>query len=179
MLPILQRRFRALENSNAAMLQQLESIPADKRGERPSPGTWSAAELVSHIAKVESEIYRMVHQKMSEPEPVTFGDRFGSMIVRNVMRSPLRIKVPDGATMTLPDETATADKAVAAWDKARGRWAKLLEDVRAPQLKGGVFSHPRGGWFTVPQTVLFLRLHHDHHKAQFTRIAKALAAVKA
>jgi|SRR5581483_3048930 len=33
-----------------------ESIPAEKRGERPAPGRWSAAEVVHHVAIVEARL---------------------------------------------------------------------------------------------------------------------------
>ncbi len=178
MLPILQRRFRALENSKSAMLEQLGAIPAARLSEHPSPGQWSAAELVSHIAKVERGILAAVQQKMAEETgaSVKLRDRVGSLIVRNVMRSPLRIKVPAQAEVTLPDREADAAAALADWQRVREEWQSFLEHARGPQLRTAVFSHPRGGWFNLPETVLFLRLHHDHHRAQIARIAKALAA---
>ena len=178
MLPILQRRFRALENSKSAMLEQLRALPADRLSEHPIPGKWSAAELIDHIARVEGGILGVVKQKVGETqrEPVKVGDRVGSLIVRNVMRSPLRVKVPEQASVVMPSSTVSAAEAVAEWDRVREQWHDFLTHVRGPDLKGGVFSHPRGGLFTLPETVLFVRLHHDHHRAQLARIAKALAA---
>ena len=178
MLPILQRRFRALENSKAAMLEQLRAIPAERLSEHPISGKWSAAQLLDHIARVEGGVLQVVKQKLEEDqrEPVKIGDRVGSLIVRNVMRSPLRVKVPTEVAVVHPSENANAVEALAEWDRVRSDWQHFLERVRGPELKGGVFSHPKSGWFTLPETVLFLRLHHDHHRAQVARLAKALAA---
>ena len=178
MLPILQRRFYALENSKGALVAQLVAIPEERRNERPGEGQWSAAELLSHIGKVEREILAVVQQnrRTADAAAVKLGDRFGSMIVRNVMRSPLRIKVPDGAQQTLPEDGTDAGRALADWDRVRAQWRNMLAHVRPAELKSGVFSHPKGGWFTLPETVLFLRLHHAHHRAQFARIARAIAA---
>ena len=178
MLPILQRRFRALENSKSAMLDQLRALPIERLSEHPIPGKWSAAQLLEHIVRVEDGILQAVQQKLAETERerVGMGDRVGSLIVRNVMRSPLRVKVPAEVAEVLPDENANATDALAEWDRVRRDWQHLLERVRAPELKSGVFAHPKSGWFTLPETVLFLRLHHDHHRAQIARIAKALAA---
>ena len=177
MLPILQRRFRALENSKAAMLEQLRAIPADQMSRRPAPDRWSAAELISHVAKVESGILHAVKQKMAEQDEasVKLRDRVGSLIVRNVMRSPLRVKIPAEPVTSLPDSDVDAQQAIAEWQRIRDEWHTFLDHTRGPQLKTAVFSHPKGGWFTLPETVLFLRLHHEHHRAQVTRIAKALA----
>lgn len=181
MLPILQRRFRALENSKSAMIEQLRALPADRLSEHPIPGKWSAAELIDHIARVEGGILSVVKQKLAETkrDPVKVGDRVGSLIVRNIMRSPLRVKVPAEVPVVLPNSSTTAAEAVAEWDRVRGQWQDFLNHVRGPELKGGVFSHPRGGLFTLPETVLFVRLHHDHHRAQLTRLAKAFAAAPA
>lgn len=177
MLPILQRRFRALENSKSSMLEQLRSIAPEKLEQQPAPGKWSAAELIDHIARVEGGILRQVKSKLAENEreSVRMHDRVGSLIIRNVMRSPLRVMVPaEVSSVVTPAEHVQASEALAEWDRTREEWRDFLDHVRGPELKGGVFSHPRGGWFTLPETVLFLRLHHDHHRAQVSRIAKAL-----
>ena len=176
MLPILQRRFRALENSKAAMLDQLRAVPAARLSEHPIPGKWSAAQLLDHIARVEGGILQVVKQKVAEAhrEQVKMHDRVGSLIVRNVMRSPLRFRVPTEVAVVNPAENANATEALAEWERIRTDWQHFLEHVRASELKGGVFAHPKGGWFTLPETVLFLRLHHDHHRAQLSRLAKSL-----
>ncbi|WP_263413395.1 DinB family protein [Terriglobus aquaticus] len=178
MLPILQRRFRALENSKSAMLDQLSGIPAARLNERPSANSWSAAELISHVANVEREVLEAVKHKMAETDEasIKLRDRVGSLIVRNVMRAPLRVKVPAEVPGVLPDENANADQAMAEWQSIREQWRSFLEHARGPQLKSPVFAHPKGAWFTLPETVLFLRLHHDHHRAQIGRIARALSA---
>ena len=178
MLPILQRRLRALENSKESMLDHLRAIPADRQNERPSPGRWSAAELIRHVASFERGILETVTQKMADADEssVKLRDRVGSLIVRNVMRSPLRVKLPSEHVPTTPDSLADAASAIAEWQAVRDEWHTFLSHVRGPQLKTAVFSHPRGGWFTLPETVLFLRLHHEQHRAQMGKIVKALAS---
>lgn len=178
MLPILQRRFRALENSKTAILDQLRTVPQDRLDERPSTDRWSAAELISHLARVEAGMLQSVKQKLAEEDEarIKLRDRVGSLIVRNVMRSPLRVKVPAEPVTTQPEQHARAEDALAEWERTRQDWQEFLTHIRGPQLKSAVFSHPKGGWFTLPETVLFLRLHHDHHRAQFARLAKTLTS---
>ncbi len=160
------------------LLEQLRAIPPERLAERPAHEQWSAAELLNHIVKVESGILETVRQKLSlqDRDPVKLGDRFGSLVVRNVMRSSLRIKVPPEVSSVLPDKDATVEAAAAGWERVRQQWRELLDRARGEDLKGGVFSHPKGGWFTLPETVLFVRLHHDHHLAQIRRLQKAFAA---
>ena len=169
MLPELTRALHRLERRKAAMLQMLQDWPAGNLNLRPAPGSWSAAQVIDHIARVEDGILQTVKANLEQPHPLTRDDRVGSLIVRCVMRSPLKVKVPASAPAMIPGESASMADATARWAEARERWRTLLGDVAAvPQ--GGVFSHPRGGWFTLPQTVLFLRLHHEHHRPQLRRI---------
>ncbi len=176
MTPKLQRRFDSLERSKAAMLDSLHGWTPEQLAFRPAPGAWSAAEILDHIARTEQGILMVVRGNLEAPKPLGKKDRLSSFVVRCIMRSPLKVKVPAEATAIVPSETADPDEAIAAWEKVRTRWCKLVMAATPSQIEGGVFSHPRGGWMSLADTLLFLRLHHEHHLSQLARLQKALPA---
>ncbi len=176
MTPKLQRRFDTLERSKTEMLQTLASWTPEQLAFRPAPDAWSATEIVDHIARTESGIYQAVSGNMASPQPLGKKDRLTSFVVRCIMRSPLKAKIPSEMTTILPNAAITPDQAILAWDKARTLWCKLVSTATPRQIEGGVFSPPRGGWMSLEDTLLFLRLHHEHHLAQLGRLQKALPA---
>lgn len=176
MTPKLQRRFDSLERSKAAMLEDLSTWTPSQLTFRPASGAWSAAEILDHIARTEGGILQAVRSNLATPMPLGKKDRLTSFVVRCIMRSPLKVKVSTEVKAILPSETATPDQAIAAWDKARARWCQLVTAATPTQIDGGVFTHPRGGWMSLADTLLFLRLHHEHHLGQIARLKKALPA---
>lgn len=170
----LQVQFDKLEASKRRMLQQIAAWPAEQRMRKPSAEMWSATQVIDHIAKVEGGILQAVRGNMRAPHAIGREDRIGNFIVRCVLRSPMRVKMPQEATGIVPADNIGTDAALAAWDAARAGWLKMLERAPAAVIHQGVFAHPRGGWMSLPDTVSFLRLHHDHHRAQLQRIKKAL-----
>ncbi len=174
MTPKLQRRFDSLERSKSSMLTTLSTWTPEQLAFRAEPGTWSAAEILDHIARTEGGILQAVRVNLASPRPLVKKDRLSSFVVRCIMRSPLKAKVPEEAAAILPSEAVTAPQAIAAWEKARTRWCHLVTSATHGQIEGGVFSHPRGGWMSLPDTLLFLRLHHEHHVHQISRLQKTL-----
>ncbi len=158
------------------MLASLSTWTPEQLAFRSEPDTWSAAEILDHIARTEGGILQAVRVNLASPRPLAKKDRLTSFVVRCIMRSPLKVKVPAAATAILPHQAVTAPEAIAAWEKARDRWCKLVTSATHSQIEGGVFSHPRGGWMSLADTLLFLRLHHDHHLNQIARLQKALRA---
>lgn len=172
----LQRRFDSLERSKAGMLATLSTWTPEQMSFRPAPDAWSATEILDHIARTEGGILQAVRDNLNTPKPLGKKDRLTSFVVRCIMRSPLKLKVPAPATAILPNEKVTAEQAIAAWEKARTRWCKLVSAATMKQIEGGVFVHPRGGWMSLADTLLFLRLHHEHHLSQLARLQKAFPA---
>lgn len=159
------------------MLAILSTWTPEQLAFRTEPGSWSATEILDHIARTEGGILQTVKANLESPHPLGKKDRLTSFVVRCIMRSPLKVKVPAEVTAILPSDSVTAPQAIAAWDKARTRWCHLVTSATPSQIEGGVFSHPRGGWMSLADTLLFLRLHHDHHLAQLARLQKLLPAV--
>ena len=179
MNPKLQRRFDSLERSKSAMLTSLSHWTPEQLAFRTAPDTWSAAEILDHIARTEGGILQAVRANLASPQPLAKKDRLSSFVVRCIMRSPLKVKIPAEVTHIVPSDSVTASEAIAAWEKARHRWCLLVTSATHSQIEGGVFSHPRGGWMSLADTLLFLRLHHEHHLNQLSRLQKLLPGIAA
>ncbi len=176
MTPKLQRRFDSLERSKAAILHSLSTWTPEQLAFRPESGAWSAAEILDHIARTENGILLSVRGNLAAPQPLGKKDRLTSFVVRCILRSPLKVRVPADTAAILPGETVTSTEAIAAWETARTRLCHLVTSATPRQIEGGVFNPPRGGWMSLADTLLFLRLHHDHHLAQLNRLQKAFPA---
>ncbi len=174
MQPSLAKAATKLDESKERTIALLERWPAHAREQQPDAQSWSAAQVVEHIARVEGGILEAVRKNSHAPHPIAMNDRIGSLIVRSVLRSRMRVKAPENAANIMPSTTADFHSALEMWTTARTGWHAYLGEAPEAVLTRGVFSHPRGGWFTLPQTVLFLRLHHEHHLPQLRRIARSI-----
>ncbi len=173
MLPRLQRAFERLERSRVKLLAPVTGWTPDQMQYRPAPNSWSAAQVIDHIARVESGLLAEARKNAKGPVP-TREERFGNRVIFLVMWLPLRIKVPDTASMVLPAKVCSSEEALHKWQHARDAWQSFLEGLKPSDLKPGVFAHPRAGRMTVPDVLTFLRLHHNHHRPQLARIASGL-----
>ncbi len=164
--------LRTLEQQKAETLDLLRSWPAARLDYRPAPDAWSAAEVVDHIAKVESGIIGAARRGLEKPHRLGVRDRLGFIMIERVFKTPRRVKVPATAPQVLPEPDVSLLTAQARWDATRQELAQLVAEITPGQLRGGVFLHPVSGWMSVPQILRFFSVHVEHHRFQLTRLAE-------
>ena len=164
--------FGMLEQQKAELLESLRRWPAARTAYRPAADAWSAAEVLDHIVKVETEILAAVRRGLLQPHRIGVRDRVGFWMLDRIFRSDRRVKVPASARKVLPDPNASLAAVAERWDATRRDLARLLEQVPPGEQRAGVFRHPVSGWMTLPQVLRFFWVHVEHHGFQLRRLAE-------
>jgi hypothetical protein len=136
---------------------------------------------VEHLVKTEQGILAEMlaaFRDHGNARTVPVSDQVRGWLLTCLFRTPLRVRVPPGATTVLPARSigihpAPIEQLTAQWQATRDQLADLLERVPPSALGIGVFRHPVGGWMTLPRTLHFFSAHMQHHGYQIQRLQAA------
>jgi len=170
--------FEQLDRATSRLLASVEALGAE--AERPpSPGQWSAAQVVHHLLVVEGNIVAYIEKKLAADEALPKMDlltRLKSRFVRLMLRLPgLKYKAPRGVgTLTDAGNLPPLPELRATWESTRRQLERLLNAFPGKLLNRAVFPQPRAGRITIYQVMGLLLDHVLHHQQQVGRITKAL-----
>ena len=165
-------QLQTLRTQTATLLARIKPWTPAQLNFRPSPKDWSTLDVLDHLSKVEQSVLIALSSNLPNGHPITLKDRVGVMMVNLVMRSPIKVKVPEGAKVH-PDAAPDFPTITLRWNKAQSAMADILKSLSATQRQVGLFQHPRSGWLTAAQTMRFLCAHLRHHEYQLARIERA------
>lgn len=165
--------FTQLEKQKTEMLATVEGWSATRLAFRPTPGAWSATEMLDHMVKVENGILAGVRQRLKTPHRIGIRDRAGVLLLNRVFRSDRRVKVPASAKEVMPGDTPDLNSVLQRWSDGRIELADFLAHTPSEQFRGGVFRHPVAGWMSLQQVLDFFSVHIIHHSFQLARLRDA------
>ena len=135
-----------------------EDIPEEQYGYRPTDGSRSVAETLTHIAML-SKIDRMLHEK--ERVNTLEGFDFGKLV----------------RTSETEEKNAHSKVALVEWLRESGEdWAQWVEDLPEEFLAEAV-RQPGGALKTRFEMILGTKEHEMQHRAQLTVIERLLGIV--
>ncbi|MBB5342994.1 DinB family protein [Tunturibacter empetritectus] len=173
MQPSLLRSFQQLERQKTSLLASLSPWQPAQITFQPTPTSWCAFQVLDHILKVERATIEDIQANLPNGRAIQWKERTSTAAVICVMSLPTRIKVPESATMVLPDRPASLESLVPQWSALRLAMLPILNSLSEMQLTRGLFHHPIGGWMTPLNALRFLSSHIRHHRYQLTRLARA------
>ncbi|MBL0940075.1 MAG: DinB family protein [Gemmatimonadaceae bacterium] len=166
----------ALADAQDEMSAALASVPAHLVNAQPSPGAWSVAQIVDHLAIVEDGSGRVVSKliKMSGDVQEANTDPIGPTITRFQMWNPaLRIEAPD---MVVPSATADFAQATERQATARQRLIATLMEASGRAIGEHTFPHQVFGPLNGYQWALFIAEHQRRHLLQISTTLAALSS---
>jgi hypothetical protein len=164
-----------LERSKGELLGRVAVWSPPNREWRPSPASWSLAEVVEHCYLVEMGIRTALAKDPTPGKPRVM--KRGQWLRWGVMRAVLLlgIKYRAPVDVILPRRDVGWEDLQSRWEVERGKLKEWLERSDPAIHPDPRFRHPLAGWLTVPQTVTFVADHLDHHLQQLGRIERLLA----
>jgi uncharacterized damage-inducible protein DinB len=162
-----------------ALFDAVSLIPEPLRGRRVEPETWSVAEVLEHLHRVESGIARLLTRSLErakvaglEPE-----DEVGSVLTsldgfRLTDRSR-RIGAPEPV---MPRSELSAVQGVAALAESRQALVSALREADGLALGRVTRTHPTLGPLNLYQWVLFVGQHEARHAGQLQDLARQLTS---
>ena len=167
--------------ARAALLEAAATIPADRFAERPEPERWSAAELLEHLARVESGCARVIAKRASTARASGVGaeqeesSMLGALDGRRVTDRSRKLTAPD---IVAPVGGFTRDAALDALAKSRAEFKRAIADADGLALGEVRHQHVVLGEIDLYQWILFVGQHEQRHLPQLEEIAEQLRALR-
>ena len=166
------------ELQRAALFGAVSLIPEQLRDRRSDPETWSAAEVLEHLHRVESGITWLLRRSVErakaaglEPEN-ELGSMLGSLDALRLLDRSRRINAPE---LVMPRGELTAAQGVAALTESRQGLVSALQEADGLALGRISQAHPLLGPLNMYQWVLFVGQHEARHASQLEDIVRQLA----
>ncbi len=157
---------RVLEVSAEAFRRAQAEVSEAAWSARPAPDRWSPAELVEHLALVETSTLKLVTRKLfAEPAPAEALAEAAGKTERLTafQESPTRRVAPDFVTPR--GKWPGRGECVAAFEEARAAMIEAYRNAPA-DLERYAAPHPMLGQLDGFQWALFLALHLERHLGQ-------------
>jgi hypothetical protein len=167
-----------LDEQRGVLRAALSAVPPGARDRAPTPGRWSAAGVIEHLAIVEERIADRLSTRIGEARvdglgPETTVDQvLPTLQIAHLLDRTARITAADAVQ-------PTGLGAEAAWTALERAGAKVRETLIANDgLALGTVSmpHPRFGPMPVYYFFAFVGAHEARHAAQIHEIAAAVGS---
>lgn len=168
--------------TRAALLEAAAAIPTAQFAERPAPGRWSAAELLEHLARVESGCAQVIARRAARAresgvrEETDESSMLGALDGRHVTDRSRKLVAPEIVT---PAGGFTREGALDAVKKSRAEFKRAVADADGLALGEVRYTHVVLGEIDLYQWILFVGLHERRHTGQLEEIAAQLLAAPA
>jgi hypothetical protein len=169
------------ELQRVALFAAVSLIPEPLRDRRSDPETWSAAEVLEHLHRVESGITWLLRHSLERAKAATLeaenelGSMLGSLDALQLLDRSRRIKAPELVT---PRGELSAAQGMAALTESRQGLVSLLQEADGLALGRITQPHPLLGPLNMYQWVLFVGQHEARHASQVEDIARGLARLE-
>jgi uncharacterized damage-inducible protein DinB len=173
--PECSRLFQDLETQRTDLLAELSEWPPSRVSFRPSPGAWSAIEVLDHIVKAEAGTIADIRTGLQNPHNIGDEARPNIAALDRALRTDQRFQVPLQAVAIHPDSQTTFQDVASRWEQVRAELKSLLESLEPAATRCGVFQHPFAGWMTIADVLNHFSAHLHHHGFQIARLREASA----
>ena len=162
----------------STLLEAVATVPEPHRDERTQTGTWSIAEVLEHLHRVERGIARLLERAIERgrqagiPQEREAGSLLNSLDAYDLTRRDRPIVAPDPV---MPRGEYTAAQGLAALALSREALLTAIRSGDGLALGELTFPHPVFGSLDLYQWILFVGQHEARHAAQIAEIGRALA----
>jgi len=177
MHPRIEEVLQCLETELSGLRDAVESVPPDRRAERPAPGRWSVAEVLEHLALVEGSVLKACTRQLAAARESGLPDESETSSIRETM-PPEQVANRDRPLVSPERLLPKTNDAAAAWaqiEAVRDRFREFVVSCDGLALAQVGFPHPSLGALNLYQWLLFSAGHHARHAAQIREIAGQLA----
>jgi hypothetical protein len=158
-----------LDEQHEILLRAVQSVPLHRRGVRPAPDRWSVAEILEHIAIVETRLERLFASKIAEARAAGIGAEEASLPDLDpwdrarVLDRSRRVTAPEAVR---PTGTLDAEAALAAVERSHDSFRRAVEACEGVPLGRIVYPHPVFGPMNLYAWAEFVAGHEARHAAQ-------------
>ncbi len=165
------------EAQRQVLMAAVASVPEPLRDRRPSPDTWSVAEVLEHLHRVERGIGRLVVRQLETARAAGAETEAGSLL-----HSLDHLRLTEGGEplpapeFVQPRGALTSSAAVLALVESRAALRAAVAQGDGLALGTISVPHVAYGPLTLYEWILFLGQHEARHAGQIREIGRRLAA---
>ncbi|MCB0619645.1 MAG: DinB family protein [Saprospiraceae bacterium] len=178
MHPSLQDPLQELDAELAQLLAELKNYTHQQLNSIPSPGSWSAIQVMHHLLIAEELSFKYLQKKLSfnpSLQKANWRTRLRQSFLAFYLHTPIKFKAPKGvSTPAFPREATLIDTAK-RWTSNREALAEYLNELPPEILDKEAYRHPIAGRLTVKGMLSFFRDHFDRHRKQINRTLDTVA----
>ncbi len=175
MHPRLQELVRYLEACRGDLLDAIEAVAPDRRGDEPEAGHWSVAQIVEHLGLVEARVARLLVKQTTDA--VGLGDEASEQPILptlNLDRIVARRGRVEASEATRPSENLNWSEACDALRRSRELLLSAMAEVDGLALGDVVSPHSALGVMNMYQWIGFVGAHELRHAKQIYHAAELL-----
>jgi hypothetical protein len=173
MHPHLASVLSTLDDARGALKQALDSVPAERRTEKPAPERWSSAEVLEHISLAEAGFSSWITAGIEKARAAGLGTETSARTelpdrIRTILGD--RINRRQAPERVQPTGAMSADAAWQAVASGERRLRTVLSLADGLALNEVIVEHPALGPFNVYQWIELMAEHRRRHAAQIAEI---------
>lgn len=167
-----------IDGTRERLLRAVEGFDDGQHGFRPSPETWSVAEICEHLSMVEGQVARLFEKLLKKAEAAGHVRAEGSPFAPFSIAG--QVEQTRGKKITAP-ETARptgiplAD-ALAALHASRSALRDMRPRLESLEGTNVIFPHPAFGPINIYQWLAFVGAHEQRHVAQIEALKETMSA---
>ncbi len=169
-----ERVLTDLETGRQRLLAEVEGFEEPGFSQRPSPGAWSAAHVIEHLARGEGNVARGVRAAAAGKLNMrrSWSDPLGWLLNRSNVYRVLRVRTVAALD---PTEAPPRPEALARIAATRRELVEAIEQGDGRGIWAFKLRHPRFGPLSMEAMLRFMAYHEERHAKQIGRIRRALA----
>lgn len=177
MHPRIAESLEYIDAQRADVRAAVELVPSEFRETSPGPDRWSVAQVLHHLALIETRIGILAGKKIATAKAAGVGTETETGSILRSLNTPkiidrnFRVTAPDDIR---PPATVGAEAAWSALDKSREAFRAAVLTGDGLALSEVVHDHPVLGSINLYQWILFVGSHEARHAAQIREIAEQL-----
>jgi hypothetical protein len=168
-----------LDEARGALQQALDSVPAERRTEKPAPDRWSSAEVLEHISLAEAGFSSWITAGIEKARAAGLGNETAARTelperVRTLLADRINRRQAPERVHPKGGMSAEAAWQAIAFGERRLRTVLSLADGLA--LNEVIIEHPALGPFNVYQWIELMAEHRRRHAAQISEIGTTFSS---
>jgi uncharacterized damage-inducible protein DinB len=167
-----------LDETRAAVVRAVERLSPEDAARRPSPGTWSVDEILTHLSLVEPGVAKRVAKSVGKAKGDGLERETSVSSVLDSLDGPALDRLNEKQTapeIVDPKTVLSLSEALAALALSRESLRHAMAEADGWALEKVVAPHLRLGTLNMYQWLVFLGRHERRHLAQ---IERTIAAVR-
>jgi hypothetical protein len=168
-----------LDERRAALRLAVDSVPESSRSRRPSPDRWSVAEVLEHLATIETLNHKLLRHGLevaraegrARPAHAALFVIDERLVERTTDRRERWISPEFGE----PRGGTVAEASWKTLETVRAEIRQVVAESDAFAFEAPLARHPFLGPLTYREWIVFLGAHEARHAAQIVEVSEALA----